>query len=542
MTEPTDTQLPKTPRKGSRPNRNPSGSEQQNQGQSQSRRGGRRGGRGGNQNQNQNQIQNQNQQRQAPEWEVAPAQEPQGDFDENGNFIFADNTPHHGQPSGKKRSTKKPVNTVPYNQQFQHEVPMAAIPVQQLPFPTLRGTPHKPYAGPTFHASPAASALPMPRFFSKSVPNPASSVPSLQERADKEFTQDNVAPTQITPEQSPIVPQVHPAAIPQGRTESPLDFIFSAARAEKAKQQQSLPTPAMPTQPPAPKSTKATEKTPSHWASIYGGNRPQHQRNYSADSSKGLFMMELDGGSKSKPSPKQETIQGSTPVVNHHHIVPSGFNNTPYNQQSPMYSTANYGVSTPVLPSEMEGTPAGRPGSVPVNHQSRPSPAPRSAGSTPFQTPPPSNVHSQPLHYGNRNLSPLFQAARNNSPRNQSQLRREVAPESPTAFTNELPGSLPVQGSMNGFYNQASTPTNSNAAAQKYLTDMLSRGPLSGSPVSHNNASTASQPLVRTNNVPSRPTVSNMSLPPLHQQSPGGSMKARAMEDDLRRMLKISEN
>jgi hypothetical protein len=530
MSEQTETQQPKTPRKGSRPNRTTTGSEQ-NQGQGQSRRGGgRRGGRGN---------ANQQQQRQTPELDGAPTQEPQGDFDEQGNFVFADNASQQGQPSGKKRSNKKPVNNMNYIQ----EVPVPA-PQQQLPFPTLRGTPHKPYAGPTFHASPAASALPMPRFFSKSVPNPASAVPSLQERAENESAENQATQKQITPEQSPIVNRVQPA-ITQERTESPLDFFFSAARAEKAKQHLPTPAPSTASESPIAKSAKPAEKTPSHWASIYGGGRPQHQRNFSADSSKGLFMMELDGSSQnnlpiSQPQAMPQGPNAPSPPASMYRAVSDGVNNTPFHRQSPMYSTAGFGVSTPVLPSEMEGTPAARAGSVPVNHQSRPNPAPRSAGSTPFQTPPPSNVHSQPLHYGNRNLSPMFQAARNNSPRNQSQLRREVGPDSPTAYANELPGSQPGPRTTNGFHNQGATATNANAAAQKYLSDMISRASANSSPHAHGYPSTT--PRGYSQGMQSHPSANKSILPPQHQQAPSDPSVARAMEDDLRRMLKISEN
>lgn len=46
-------------------------------------------------------------------------------------------------------------------------------------------TPSQYYAGPAFHASPAASALPMPKFLSRSVPNLTKS-PSLQSMMEKE--------------------------------------------------------------------------------------------------------------------------------------------------------------------------------------------------------------------------------------------------------------------------------------------------------------------------------------------------------------------
>ena len=76
------------------------------------------------------------------------------------------------------------------------------------------------YAGPTFHASPAPSALPIPTFFSKSVP--ASGFPHSRETEDE--SQDE--PGQSTPSK--------PKSVPLEQSEvgepSPLDFLFKAAR------------------------------------------------------------------------------------------------------------------------------------------------------------------------------------------------------------------------------------------------------------------------------------------------------------------------
>ena len=80
-----------------------------------------------------------------------------------------------------------------------------------------RATPIKQaYAGPTFHQSPAASALPIPSFYSKSVPSfsagqlPAQAIP---EHRDEERSSET--PTEITPTK---------------RESTPLDFLFDAAR------------------------------------------------------------------------------------------------------------------------------------------------------------------------------------------------------------------------------------------------------------------------------------------------------------------------
>jgi Proline-rich nuclear receptor coactivator motif len=87
-----------------------------------------------------------------------------------------------------------------------------------IPFDKAKSTPIKQaYAGPTFHQSPAASALPMPSFYSKSVPSASAVKPSTQaitEQNDLDarggFTNKEDSPTK--------------------RETTPLDFLFEAAK------------------------------------------------------------------------------------------------------------------------------------------------------------------------------------------------------------------------------------------------------------------------------------------------------------------------
>ncbi|KAJ5150500.1 uncharacterized protein N7500_010689 [Penicillium coprophilum] len=89
------------------------------------------------------------------------------------------------------------------------------------------------YAGPTFHASPAPSALPMPSFFSKSAPD-ANLVPPIETDSD-----DAVDPE---PEMTPSKPRNRNN---QSKLEehkpSPLDFLFKAA--VQARDQKSTSSP-----------------------------------------------------------------------------------------------------------------------------------------------------------------------------------------------------------------------------------------------------------------------------------------------------------
>lgn len=97
--------------------------------------------------------------------------------------------------------------------------------------PMLSATPGKEraYAQSTFQASPAASALPVPKFFgSKSVPN--ANVPSsLQARMDSEKT------PQDTEESSPEPDYVSPSKQQHAHGQTPLDVFFMADKAEKER-------------------------------------------------------------------------------------------------------------------------------------------------------------------------------------------------------------------------------------------------------------------------------------------------------------------
>ncbi|KAL9623279.1 MAG: hypothetical protein Q9160_002386 [Pyrenula sp. 1 TL-2023] len=90
------------------------------------------------------------------------------------------------------------------------------------------GTPIKAaYAGPTFHSSPAPSALPMPSFLSKPVPDAGQtslrpSHDESEELPDSSSASSASGPTTDTEEKP------HPDAF--GREPSPLDFLFDAAR------------------------------------------------------------------------------------------------------------------------------------------------------------------------------------------------------------------------------------------------------------------------------------------------------------------------
>lgn len=79
------------------------------------------------------------------------------------------------------------------------------------------------YAGPTFHSSPAASSLPMPSFYSKSLPTVTAS-PALAPPNQLD------GQGQAESDTEPLKPAHSEEMASKGREPSPLDFMFEAAR------------------------------------------------------------------------------------------------------------------------------------------------------------------------------------------------------------------------------------------------------------------------------------------------------------------------
>jgi len=129
------------------------------------------------------------------------------------------------------------------------------------------------YAGPTFHASPAPSALPIPSFYSKSVPES----PGVKELRNREASSSQ-SPTATPP--SSLQPRFP-------REESPLDFFFKADREEKARARSASSTQTGPFQPPS--KSPLSSKTPPVTT------HPNRPCNVNRNSSSGMFAMELEG-------------------------------------------------------------------------------------------------------------------------------------------------------------------------------------------------------------------------------------------------------
>ncbi|EME43519.1 hypothetical protein DOTSEDRAFT_80876 [Dothistroma septosporum NZE10] len=334
------------------------------------------------------------------------------------------------------------------------------------------------YAGPTFQASPAAASLPKPKFFSKSVPNAVQHT-TLQARLEREKDSHTL-------ESSPESDSAAPAPTPPPRDESPLDFFFKADRAEKAKSRSN--SNALSPQPAAKSLQPATVPR-----NTFQG--------------KSVFLQELDGDNEDMPSPRTVLPKSrpgpgdrshSSPGAQEHTI--SEVNRQAYtkNLKELLFSTAAQSVTPPQL-------------------QSRPNTGARTPDGV-FGSPSPKNQYS--LHYGNRNLSPLFTAARGDSPARPSSLRQEMFSDSPSKA--HALGNYQM-------YQPIPAPNDTNTFARSYLKEQVR----TSAPAEMPQLSFGVQPVG-----PSHGTAG--SVPASSTPRSGGSHDIQGMENDLRRMLKLN--
>ncbi|KAK1968107.1 hypothetical protein LY78DRAFT_452688 [Colletotrichum sublineola] len=223
--------------------------------------------------------------------------------------------PHSGpgnQPGSKQRSRNKPraknpstVASPDVTRQNRRSTPQN-IPVNTKSNVTAAAAA---FAGATFHASPAPSALPMPSFYSKSIP---------ESPGPKRDAQQQPSPPPADHERS--TPQ-HPATAPRAR-ESPLDAIFRADRAEKekARRSSSLQSSMRPDGSESPVASSPNDGYNSPFAARPYNTHPGHRMPLQRSSS-GISVAELDGHS-GKPlgpafsTPYQERIRAARGAPN----------------------------------------------------------------------------------------------------------------------------------------------------------------------------------------------------------------------------------
>jgi hypothetical protein len=385
------------------------------------------------------------------------------------------------------------------------------------------------YAGPTFHASPAANALPMPKFFSKSAPKEVAAS-GLQARLDQEPDNSGSSDKSDSP---PAAQAVAAVPVPERSNESPLDFLFKADKEQKQKRQS---TGATFTPPVArfgnPEPAQPAQASP--WQSIYGTGPRNHHRQSSNGSGRDLFNMELDGRDAS-PRPKHISPPPALPRLlnrpaSDQYSVPQLSPQATFHNQRPQSSSyQQQPLNSPFAMNGQAPRPAMDHSLSPFN-RAAPYSAPRSNETTPVQQQQPTAYPNQNgYHYGNRNLSPLFKAAKQDPARPSSGLRQEVQ-HGPQYQVAELPDSSPATRPPS--HRQASTEA--EKAALAYLQTRFSAPqrmpalPLPRAAPSELDAghATATAPPKRTGVTP--PGVNAL------------DSNTKSIEDDLKRMLKLT--
>lgn len=265
-------------------------------------------------------------------------------------------TPRHNQHADRSASLAVHNNHHAHTGSNQRHRPASVAVPQGNP----TTTPSKPsYAGAAFHASPAPSSLPVPKFFSKSVPsaNAEAGLQAEMEREGDRSDSNDVRGARLAPPPS------------RSEVKSPLEMFFSADRQEKARLQPGGS---------ASPSTNSRSETPNR--------------------SRDMFMLELD--------------EASSPVTSDHHSTPSAARRYPPADPSTLTpEQARRAEQTQSLKSFLNITGNQASGTSPSQVPRHLSPQQQS----PFATPSNQVEHDPNLHYGNKKLSTLFQAARSPS-------------------------------------------------------------------------------------------------------------------------------
>lgn len=262
------------------------------------------------------------------------------------------------------------------------------------------------YAGPTFHASPAPSALPIPKFLSKSVPPKTHTGPPTPPPDEGSDSGSSPSPSPSRGAPIPIPSRSH--------QNSPLDLLFKADRAERARNVNCSPSSAsFPNVPP-------------------GGAGPQHLKHGSFGSLNAPFPIELEASNQPTLSP---------PAGNHRSVTaPSKIpqmeakaqpkESDPIQDLMNRLSMSQNNPSSSTLPTTGSSDPTLQHHGASPFHDGKPSPFRSTSGPT---TPaPPAQVQEDPkIVYGNQNLSSKFQAAKMESAKRNSGLRTEITADSP---------------------------------------------------------------------------------------------------------------
>lgn len=374
------------------------------------------------------------------------------------------------------------------------------------------------YAGPTFQTSPAPSSLPVPKFFSRSVPNVAA--PSLSARMEGEKTPEK---DDSSPESDIVSPQ--PSA--RSGQRSPLDLFFNADREEKERSRSSSslsPEMAVRKQPPA------TEP------------RRVQQLNNNAS------LQDSDGDSsdmispKSAPPNKRHVPTQRPPSSTDRTDIGSGGESEHVIQTKALKELlfSNVNAST-----QQSTTPPGQPyahsnSRAPAQAFETPSPFQRSTSGPSTPTPSAEQQNHYSIHYGNRNLSPLFKAARNESSSRPSGLRQlELASDmSPNPAIPLHPHLIDPNSFSRNYINQHIHSTVPASPPQLPLGDSSNPNLLSDpSFPSTQHGAFQNDTMGSTSNSGATPRSTSTGA---NANTGGGARDVKGMEDNLRKMLNLN--
>ncbi|KAH7321548.1 hypothetical protein BKA65DRAFT_528864 [Rhexocercosporidium sp. MPI-PUGE-AT-0058] len=335
------------------------------------------------------------------------------------------------------------------------------------------------YAGSTFHASPAPSALPIPSFYSKSVPD-SPGVKGLKSLKGAALPATDSTPTRTTP-----------SAAQLQREESPLDLFFKADREERARSASSTQALAVANGPfPPPLGSPRSSQTPPARSTQ---NRTR-QGDSNRISSSGMFAMELDGD-RAPGSPFGPAF--STPYSERINAARSGSQVDGSSDQSPHHIQSSLDRSEALKAYLFSGQPPPASNSAPVYSSSESYQAPFTAPSDPRGA----RVPNRPQNNG---YSSGPNSRMMNGPQTggrSSGLRQEVTPTKTPTRTPD----------RNHVYANSSTPSrlppNAYSNGNNFATQFASRTP-------------AEAPTFASNGGNSDSTI-------------------QGMEDSLRRILKL---
>lgn len=343
-------------------------------------------------------------------------------------------------PSGS-RSHKKHTRAQPSGERVfsPGSMPTASLTDSEIPPTAPTGTPAKAqgaYAGPTFHASPAPSSLPIPKFLSKSVP-------PTKAQAGPPTPPPEGSDSGSSPSPSPSRGSI---PIPSRQQDSPLDMLFKADRAEKARNVNCSPL----------------SGRFASFGMAPDNARPENNKHDSFGSLNAPFPIELDGNTRSP--------QFSPPGAHRSVTAPSNIPHANAHAQQFQEPDAVQDLFRRVSMTQNRAAAATppKPTSGPLHHSpspfhnGRPSPFRSSSGPTvPASAPPAPSMPAAPpqegsdLFYGNQNLSSKFKAAKMDLTKRNSGLRTEITAESPNVPHGNFPSNNFTNNDMRGLLGNA---------------------------------------------------------------------------------------